>query len=379
MKKFNVLLTLATTMIMLSCSQTDDNTKLSKDLEKYQAEIRALEEKVEETEKKISGLDNGEDERFREPVVVESLSPTTFRHFFEASGAVIPVEEAFISPEVGGQITDVFVKEGQRVKKGQLLAKLNTEVTEKTIAEINSSLSLAADVFERQKRLWEQKIGSELQYLEAKNNKVSLENKLATLKAQLRMAQVSSPIDGVVEKVNQKKGELAMPGGQMMRIVSLDEVYVRADVSERFLPSIQKGDEVELVFPSYPDFKLVTTISRTGNVVNINNRTFEIELKVKNTDEQLKPNMIAIININDFTADSAIVIPTRVIKEDLKGKYVYVVDKKQNDMIARKQYIEPGVSYQNKTMVIQGLTSNDQLITDGYNRVSDGTLIQSRK
>lgn len=379
MKKFHVLLTLATTIIMLSCSQTDDNTKLSKDLEKYQAEIRALEEKVEETEKKMSSIDNGEDEKFREPVVIESLSPMTFRHFFEASGAVIPVEEAFISPEVGGQITDVFVKEGQRVKRGQLLAKLNTEVTEKTIAELNSSLSLAADVFERQKRLWEQKIGSELQYLEAKNNKVSLENKLATMKAQLRMAQVSSPINGVVEKVNQKKGELAMPGVQMMRVVSLDEVYVRADVSERFLPSIQKGDEVELVFPSYPDFKLVTTISRTGNVVNINNRTFEIELKVKNTDEQLKPNMIAIININDFTADSAIVIPTRVIKEDLKGKYVYVVDKKQNDMIARKQYIEPGVSYQNKTMVIQGLTSSDQLITDGYNRVSDGTLIQARK
>jgi len=363
---------------MLSCSQTDDNKKLHKDLEKYQAEIRALEEKVEQTEKKISGLDNGEDERFREPVVVESLSLETFNHFFEASGAVIPVEEAFISPEVGGQITEVYVKEGQRVRKGQLLAKLNTEVTEKTIAELNSSLSLATDVFERQKRLWEQKIGSELQYLEAKNNKVSLENKLATLKAQMRMAQVSSPIDGVVEKVNQKKGELAMPGAQMMRIVSLDEVYVRADVSERFLPYIHQGDDVELVFPSYPDFKLITKISRTGNVVNINNRTFEIELKVKNTNEQLKPNMIAIVNINDFKADSVIVIPTRVIKEDLSGKYVYVVDKKQNDMIARKQYIEPGISYQNKTMVIQGLTTSDQLITDGYNRVSDGSLIRAR-
>ncbi len=370
---------LAVTVSIISCSQPDDAQKLLKDLEKYQKEIRDLEGKIEATRKQIDGLDNGSDARYREPVVVESLSPITFRHFFEANGAIVPVDEAFISPEISGQIVEIAVQEGQRVRKGQLLVKLNTEVTEKSIAEIKTSLQLANDVFERQQRLWEQKIGSEMQYLEAKNNKASLENRLETTMAQLRMATIYSPVSGVVERINQKKGELAQPGVQLMRVVSLDEVFVRADVSERFLPAISKGDEVELLVPSYPDFRIKTTIHRTGNVVNMNNRTFEVELKVKNNDELLKPNMIAVIVMNDFTADSAVVVPTRIIKEDLKGKYVYVAVNQQNDMIARKKYITPGISHQNKTLVTEGLSFGEQVITDGYNRVNDGMLINMSK
>jgi RND family efflux transporter MFP subunit len=379
MKRIQTLMLLAVTVSIISCSQPDDAQKLLKDLEKYQKEIRDLEGKIEATRKQIDGLDNGSDARYHEPVVVESLSPITFRHFFEANGAIVPVDEAFISPEISGQIVEIAVQEGQRVRKGQLLVKLNTEVTEKSIAEIKTSLQLANDVFERQQRLWEQKIGSEMQYLEAKNNKASLENRLETTMAQLRMATIYSPVSGVVERINQKKGELAMPGVQLMRVVSLDEVFVRADVSERFLPAISKGDEVELLVPSYPDFRIKTTIHRTGNVVNMNNRTFEVELKVKNNDELLKPNMIAVIVVNDFSADSAVVVPTRIIKEDLKGKYVYVAVNQQNDMIARKKYITPGISHQNKTLVTEGLSFGEQVITDGYNRVNDGMLINMRK
>jgi membrane fusion protein, multidrug efflux system len=378
MKRIQTLLLVAATATMFSCSQSDDSQKLVKELEKYQKEIKELEAKVEETRKKINEPENVSETLYQEPVVVETLSPETFRHYFEANGAIVPVDEAFISPEISGQIIEIAVKEGQRVVKGQLLAKLNTEVTEKSIAEIKTSLELATDVFERQQRLWEQKIGSEMQYLEAKNRKTSLENSLETIKAQLRMAMIFSPVNGIVEKVNQKKGEQAMPGMQLMRVVSLDEVIVRADVSERFLPYINKGDEVELLVPSYPDFRIKTTIHRTGNVVNMNNRTFEVELKVKNPDEMLKPNMISVIVMNDFTADSAIVVPTRIIKEDLKGKYVYVAIDQQNNMVARKKYISPGISYQNKTMVINGLFAQEKIITDGYNRVNDGMLINVR-
>jgi RND family efflux transporter MFP subunit len=378
MKKIQTLLLVAAAASMFSCSQSDDSQKLIKDLEKFQKEIKELEGKVEETRKKINGIENGSDTRYREPVLVETLNPVTFRHYFEANGTVVPVDEAFISPEIGGQIIEIPVKEGQRVSKGQLLAKLNTEVTEKSIAEIKTSLELATDVYQRQQRLWEQKIGSEMQYLEAKNRKTSLENSLETMKAQLRMAMVFSPVNGIVEKINQKKGEQAMPGMQLMRVVSLDEVIVRADVSERFLPFIKKGDDVELLVPSYPDFRMSTKIHRTGNVVNMNNRTFEVELKLKNPDEMLKPNMISIIVMNDFSADSAIVVPTRIIKEDLKGKYVYVALNQQNNMVAKKKYITPGISYQNKTMITEGLLAKEKIITDGYNRVNDGMLINVR-
>jgi membrane fusion protein (multidrug efflux system) len=376
MKQIQFLILASFAIFLTSCGSSTANEDLSKKLERYRTEQAEINSKIDELQGQLEVAQNGSANRTMIPVVIETLEQITFNHYFDASGAVVAAREAYISPEVNGQIQDIFVKEGDRVRKGQTLARLNTEVTNKSIDEIKTSLVLAKDIFERQKRLWEQKIGSELQFLEAKNNKTSLENRLATLQAQLDMATVTAPIDGVIEKVNQKKGELASPGAQMIHLVNLNELLVRADVSERFVSSVKRGDIVELTFPSFPDFKVNVPVSRIGNVVNKNNRTFEVELKIDNTREMLKPNMIAVLNINDFTAENSIVIPSKVIKEDLKGKYLYVAQKEGNDFVARKRYITPDRTYYDKTRVIAGLSEKEMLIVEGYNRVSDGALVK---
>jgi RND family efflux transporter MFP subunit len=261
------------------------------------------------------------------------------------------------------------------VQKGQLLARLNTQVTQKALDEIKTSLRLATDLFERQNRLWEQKIGSEMQYLEAKNNKENLENKLATMNAQLEMSNITSPISGEVEKVNQKNGEMASPGFSMIHIVSLDEVYIKANVSEAFLPYIKKGDEILLEFPSYPDFKMRLPVDRVGSLINPQNRTFEVQVKLTNRDGKIKPNMMAVLRVNDYANPSAVVIPSKLLKEDLKGKYVYVAENASPELVARKIYVTPGKSYLGKSEILSGLKAGDRLILDGFNRVSDGSYL----
>ncbi len=376
MKTIKFFIPLLAIGLLSACSTDETAETLNKQLETLRKDQRELSQQIVETEEKLKLLTKGEDTRQKEAVVLQQIDPRTFSHYFEASGSVEAVEEAFISPEVNGQIKAIMVDEGDRVKKGQLLARLNTEITERNIEEIESSLSLATDVFERQKRLWEQKIGSEVQFLEARNNKNNLENRLETLRAQLDLAIITAPIDGIVEKVFQKTGELASPGMQLMQIVNLDELIVRADVSEAFLPAIHSGDTVSLSFPSFPDYKRVFPISRVGNVVNINNRTFEIELRIKNENEILKPNMIAVITINDYTAKNSMIVPSKIIKEDLNGRYLYVAVQQGNDLISRKKYISIGRTYGNETRIISGLEMGDKVVVEGYSRITDGSLLR---
>ncbi|HRW69322.1 efflux RND transporter periplasmic adaptor subunit, partial [Lentimicrobium sp.] len=305
----------------------------------------------------------------------EEIAPGLFEHYVEAGGSVEAVREAFISPEISGQITAIYVKEGDKVQKGQLLAQLNTQVTRKSIEEVQTSLKLATDLFQRQQRLWDQKIGSEIQYLEAKNNKESLENRLATLNAQLDMARVVSPVSGVVEQVAQKNGELAMPGMSMIHVINLDELFVKADVSEALLPYIRKGDEIVLKFPSYPDFSRKLRVDRIGSNINPGNRTFEVQVKFDNTDGAIKPNMMASLLINDYRNEQALIIPSRLIKEDLKGKYIYIARSNSPDFIAQKVYIQAGRSFLGRTEVTSGLSVGDKIIQDGFNRVSDGVYL----
>lgn len=375
MKTNFVLLLTVVAITMVSCGGKTSGEDLSKQLETYRQQQAEINQKIENLQNQLNQSENAGAAEV--PVVLEKIETTTFNHFFDASGSVVAVREAVISPEINGQIREIRVKEGDRVSKGQLLAKLNTDVIEKNIEEVKTSLDLASDVFERQKRLWEQKVGSEIQYLEAKNNKANLENRLATLQTQFEMAEIIAPINGVVEKVHQKKGELASPGMQLFYIVDLSEMYIRADVSERYISAVHYGDIVQLTFPSIPEFSLKVPVSRTGNVVNKNNRTFEVELRISNSNEQIKPNMVAVLNINDFSADNSIVIPSRLIKEDLKGKYVYTAVNENNKYVARKRYITPDRTYYDKTRIVEGLTEGEQLILEGHNRVSDGTLVKT--
>lgn len=373
MKYTLIIAMIALAALMISCGRDNPVKDSERQLEQYLKQQAELTEKIEAL--KQSG--NMEVRTSEVPVVLETIKTSVFRHFFQASGTVTPLREAFISPEMSGQIREIAVTEGQRVDRGQVLARLNTDIIAGNIAEVKTQLQLAQDVFARQKRLWEQKIGSEMQYLQAKNNLDALEGRLKTLKAQLDMAIIRSPIDGVVEKIQQKKGELAMPGMQLMYVVSLNPLLIRADISESHAGAIRVKEPVQLRFSAFPDMVINTNITRVGNLVNKNNRTFEVEVQVNNPDNLLKPNMVAIIDINDFTAENSIVVPSKIIREDLKGKYLYVAVTENGQLVARKRYITTDRLYLDSSRISQGLEVGDQIITHGFNRVSDGTIIRA--
>ncbi len=373
MKKLFFFLTI---IIFVSCSQQGDRTEaIKEEIKQHKAKITELETKIADLEKELP-VNINTDEHYAILVNTDTAEYQVFRHFFEARGSIESINEAFISPEINGQIIKIYVKEGEAVKKNQMLVKLNTTILENNITEIKTSLELATTVYEKQKQLWDKKIGSELQFLEAKNNKESMETRLKTLESQLDMAYIRSPINGIVDEIFFKEGELAVPGKQLMQIVDLQDLYINADIAENYLPSIKKGDIVWVTFPSYPDFTIETPVYRTGNVINPKNRTFNVQLKIDNEDDKLKPNIMSIIKINDYTSDNALLIPSIVMKQDMIGTYVYKAVAKDDRLVAQKIYIEPGISYKDKTQVLKGLDPGDVVIINGFNLVSDGTAIK---
>lgn len=373
MKKLSFI---ALIFILAACSSKVDNPETKEEIESqisdYKAQIGDLNKKIVVLEEKLFVLSGAS--KSGTPVSVSQLQSQPFNHYVEVNGSVEAINDAYISPEINAQVMEIYVKEGNRVVKGQQLMKLNSSITESSIQEVETSLELAKIVYEKQKQLWEKNIGSEIDFLTAKNNKESLESKLKTLQAQADMALVTAPISGIIDEVYVKEGEMAMPGMQLIQLVNLSELYVNADVSEAYLTKIKKGDMVKLEFPSYPSVSMQVPVHRLGNIIKSANRTFKVQLKISNPDNLIKPNVLAKIKINDYSAENALLVPSMIIKQDLQGKYVYVVDQEQ--LTAHKVYIETGISYKDQTMVTSGLKEGELVIVDGFSRVSDGTEIK---
>ncbi|MEE4257160.1 MAG: efflux RND transporter periplasmic adaptor subunit [Bacteroidales bacterium] len=357
-----------------ACSTGDDAEAIRQEIKDHKDEISQLNIRIKELEQELSKMEETGDE-YIIPVSIETMKYRTFHHYFQVSGTVEAVEQAYISPEINGQVKAVLVSEGNTVKKGQLLAKLNTSITENTIEEVKTQLELASTLYEKQKQLWEKNIGSEVQFLQAKNNKEALESSLQTLQAQLDMAYIKSPIDGIVDMINIEEGELAMPGLQIMQVVNLDKMKVTADVSENYLPVIHPGDIVHLAFPTYPSLAMDVPVHRTGNIINLGNRTFPVELRIDNVNAKLKPNILALITFLDYSKDQALIVPSIIVKKDMKGRYIYVARDVDGALVAKKVYITTGMSYNDETMVVSGLNPGDQVIIKGYNLVTDGTEV----
>lgn len=368
------LLAIALIFTLAACNQAPDSEEaIRQKIGEYKKEVNELNNKIFSLEKELEEM--GGDERFSVPVQAKLIDYQQFDHYFEVRGTAEAVNESMISPEISGLIENITVKEGEYVVKDQLLAKLSTEITENNIKEVESQLEYAETVYQKQKRLWDKKIGSEMQYLDARNARDGLLNRLETLESQLEMAYIKSSINGVVDEIDMKVGELAMPGVPLMQVVNLDELFINADVSETYLASVREGEIVDLSFPVYPDIRMEVPVHRVGNVINPGNRTFKMQLRIKNPDKKLKPNILAVMRINDFSTPSAIIVPSNIIKQDAKGQYIYVIDDKEGTPVSRKVYIETGMSYDDQTMVIDGLELGDRVITMGYNQVSDGTPV----
>ncbi len=372
MKKIAILMLIIS---MVACSPKDDQESIKKQIAALKTKVIEANKEIKELQKKLDINSDSVKKAQGVPVKLLELRSMPFEHYFEANGKVEAVNDAFISPEMNGQVKKIYVKEGQRVKKGKVLLKLNTKLIESSIEEVKTGLDLAIDIYEKQKQLWDQGIGTEVQYLKAKNAKESLEKKLVTLKAQMDMSVIKAPFSGIVDDIFLKEGEMAAPGMQVIQMVDLSNVFISADISENYITNIKLGDSVLINFPSYPDFKLKAPVTMISNIINSQNRTFKIKLKVDNHDEILKPNILAILKIGDFHTDLAMVIPSIIMKQDTKGYFVFTVNKENSKTLANKVYIKPGVSYKNQTMIEQGLNEGNKVVVEGYNMLSNGAEV----
>jgi len=358
-----------------SCNPQSNREDIRKQLAQYNKEKNELEQKIQQLEEQLSGMEGEAEAAYLVPVFVKEMEPESFNHFVESNGTVEAVSDAFISPETNGQITAIHVDEGDRVRQGQLLVSLKTDVIKSNIEEVKTNLELARKTFRKQKNLWQDSVGSEMQYLEAKNRKENLENRLSTLQEQLEMSRIRAPFAGVIEQINQKVGELGTPGVQLLHLVNLARLRVEAHITEQYISSIHEGDTVRVAFPAYPDLKRFVPIHRKGHVIDKESRTFVIEARLSNPGRRIKPNQVAIVHVNNYSNEEAMVVPSNVIKQDMQGDYVYVAGKKNGKDVARKVYVTTGRSYNNETVLTSGVKAGDRVITSGYTQVSEGSEV----
>ena len=368
MKKIFIYILLAS---LAACSPKTDNSTIPEDLEgkkqflsAKKKELKELKTQIDKVSKQIAKLDPPK-EKPAKPVATQILKSKEFKRFVEVPANIVAEDIVNASSDMGGRLLGVNVKEGQYVKKGQLIATTDMSNLENQIAELKTSLSLATTVFERQKRLWDQNIGSELQFLEAETNKERLEKSLQTIQTQANKKNVYAPISGIVDKKYLSQGEIASPGMPIVQILNTGKIKVVADLQESMLQSIKMGDMVDVYYPAL-DKTIKSKITLVGRSIDPSNRTFKVEIATNSMGGQLKPNLMAEVRFNDLTQSNAVVIPVETIQEDVKGnKFVFKAKASGNKKIAEKTYIEVGESSEDGAIILIGLEEGDELITTG--------------
>ena len=298
-----------------------------------------------------------------------------FNHYIEVQGVVKADKTIGLRAEMGGTITAILIKQGQRVSKGQILATLESSVIDNSVLQLTTQLNLATTTYERQARLWDQKIGSEIQFLQSKAQKEGLENSLNSLKAQAYKMKIIAPFSGKIDQVFAKTGELISPQTPFLRLVNLDNVYIESEITETYLKAITKGTKALVHFNSI-NTTIEASITQVGNFINPNNRSFKTRIDIKNTNNDLKANLLANIKINDFNA-SGIVIPSKFIQQDRNGNtFVYVLEAEENTLKVVKTYVKEANSYNNFSYISEGLDSKSNLVGKGARLVENGEIVK---
>tara|TARA_R110000751_G_scaffold54269_11_gene116822 strand:+ start:1017 stop:2183 length:1167 start_codon:yes stop_codon:yes gene_type:complete len=306
-----------------------------------------------------------------------------FNHYLELQGDVSTKQNVLIYPEMAGTLQRVYVKEGDRVSKGQVLATIDDGGMSSQLNQLKTQASLAKTTFERQERLWNQNIGSEIQYLQAKTNYEAAENMVSQAQSQLGKSTIRAPFSGIIDNVIKDQGTVVAPGqgSEVFRIVNLSDMYIEVEVPEAYLGNVTKGKEALVYFPILGD-SVVTKIRETGNFINPSNRSFEAEIPVPNKEGKIKPNLSAKVNINDYTSEDAILIPTSIISENADGEqYVFVADEPNADgeSVVKRTIITTGKTQGAAIEVLTGLNDGDHIIKEGARSVKDGQKVKIKK
>ncbi|WP_339846504.1 efflux RND transporter periplasmic adaptor subunit [uncultured Dokdonia sp.] len=384
MKKY---ITLAILSIALVSCGGDSNGKSVETLlesgtvEELQSKKEALKAEITTSNEQLAQIEKVLEEktpRDKKEVLITTMTvkDTLFNHFIEVQGNVETKQNVLIYPEYQGTLSRVLVKEGQRVRKGQTLARIDDGGLGSQVAQVESQAALAKTTFERQQRLWDQKIGSEIQYLQAKTQYESSQNMVNQIRSQLGKTTVTAPFSGVIDEVITDQGTVVAPGVAIFRIVNLDNMYVAAEIPESYLPTVTAGKTVKVEFPVLGE-SIDATVRQTGNYIKPSNRSFAIEVDVPNKDGKVKPNLTARLSINDYTAENAILIPLNVINENADGEqYVYIAFAKADEMIAQQKIITTGKSQGDRIEVLSGVEVGDKIIVEGARSVKDNQAVK---
>lgn len=360
MKNITVLFLAAA--FFAACSSGEGTDKKAQ-LDSLKKEATEIQEQITRLETEIAATDSTAPDG--KLIAVTVMQPQLFEHYIEVQAKVDGDENVAVSADMMGTVKRVNVQPGDKVSKGTVLAELDAAAMTKGLDEAENQSQFLKTVYEKQKSLWDQKVGSEIQYLSAKNNYEAAVKRSATLREQVEMSKIKSPINGTVDAVDIKTGQTVAPGMPAIRVVNLNKLKVKGEVAEAYVAKVKTGNEVVLVFPDL-NKEVKTKLSYSGKVIDNLNRTFKVEADLNNKDANFHPNMIAILKIVDYKSSDAMVVPVNLIQQDDEGAYLYVTEKNGNKYTAVKRIVKTGQSYNGNIEILQGLKSGDSVITTGY-------------
>ncbi len=366
------------TLLLIACGSGEDKKAQLERLKKEESELRdemsGLQVKIDTLQAQQKRL-MGDSVKTGIAVAVMTLKAEVFKNYIDVQGHVDADQNVALSSEMPGTITKINVKTGDEVNVGQVLAETDVRAINQQISDLQTNADLVNQIYEKQKNLWEQKIGTEVQFLQAKTNKESMEKKLIAMQEQVRMSKIISPINGTVDAVDIKIGQAVAPGIPAIRVINFSNLKVKSDVAESYASKIKKGNEVIIHFPDTQD-SVVTKVDFVSRAINNSSRTFSVEVLLDNKKEY-HPNMVARLSINDYQSpETAITIPVRAIQKDENNEeFVYIA----NGNSAKKQLVKIGKTYNGKAEVVSGLKAGDVIVTLGYDIINDGDAIVYKK
>jgi RND family efflux transporter MFP subunit len=353
-------------LLLAACSNKPKDKKAElADLKKQQADLSV---KIAALQAEVGSGDSTK----AADVSAITLKPGMFTNYVQVQGRIDAQNNVTAYPQASALITAIYVKVGDHVNKGETLAQLDNSVLLQSIAQAQTQVNLMKTLYDRQKNLWDQKIGTEVQYLQAQTNLQSAQKQMAGLHEQADLYRIVAPISGVVDQMDLRLGQAASPGaqGSGIRIVNADVLKVKADVPESYSASVNEGDSVKILFPDLED-SLTAKVTFAAKVIDPGSRSFGIEIKLPQNKE-FRPNMTAVLKIADFSKANTIVIPVNSIQKSDEGDYVYI----NVNGFAKRKNIKEGATSGGLTEVISGLSSGDQLITEGASELGDGDKVR---
>lgn len=362
---------LAGTLLLASCGGSKDPKAELAKLKQEQADNQA---KITALEAKTGGADTTA--VAATPVSIITVQPESFKSYLPVQGRVDFDQNANVGARAAGTLTSVRVQRGDRVGRGQVLATIDASVLDASMAELRTRLDLARIIYEKQNGLWKQQIGTEVQYLQAKNNYQALQRNLGTLNQQKALYNVVAPFAGSVDEVMPKLGETVAPGTPVVRLNSGAGGKILADVSEAYASGIKAGDKALVTIPDLDGEEIVSTVRTVGQAINATSRTFVVELRLPATKAaKLRPNMVATVRIENYDRANATVLPVDLVQKDDQNSYVYVVGKAGGKTVAQRRVIKTGNTYNGKVEITSGLAANDKVISAGYQNLNEGQIV----